>query len=85
MRELVEIDWLRKRGVLEFYIGQEDTNLEKLQAHILSVCEDVSMKVDTMEIFLLNTGAGSRLLAENVLHELGTSALKVTHKAAVGF
>lgn len=85
MRELIEIDWERKRAVLEFYLSAADVDHEHLRSHILSACEDASRKAEVMEIYIFNTGEASRALAMALEAALDETGWNISHKACVGF
>jgi hypothetical protein len=85
MREVVEIDWVSKRATLEFYISSLDSDHEYLAARIMSSCDDALQKVDKAEnidVFLLNTGEGSRSLVTMIIEKGKAQGLNIE---AIGF
>jgi hypothetical protein len=85
MREVVEIDWVSERATLEFYISCLDSDHEHLAARIMSSCDDALQKVhkaENIDIFLLNTGEGSRSLVTMITNMGKAKGLNIE---AIGF
>ena len=72
MREVTEIDWVTRRATLEFYISSFDTDHEHVITKVMSSCDEAFQKMgrpQDVDIFLLNTGEGSRTLVTMIMEK----------------